>query len=93
VPVDELVTAEVGEDGLLTAVRINPRAMRLGSAELAGHVVEAVRAAQREQEQPPRDPPGLGALLQRLDELETQADRDFDLVNSRLDDTLRRIAE
>lgn len=90
---EELVTAEVGEDGLLAAVRINPRAMRLYSEELARHVVEAVRAAQREHEQPPRDPPGLDALLHRLDELEAQADRDFDCVNSRLDDTLRRITE
>ncbi|TDD10400.1 hypothetical protein E1292_07795 [Nonomuraea deserti] len=90
---DEPVTAEVGEDGLLAAVRIDPRAMRLYSAELAGHVVEAVRAAQREHEQPPRDSPGLDVVLQRLDELEAQADKDFDYVNSRLDDSLRRYTE
>ncbi|MEV1244235.1 hypothetical protein AB0L53_36055 [Nonomuraea sp. NPDC052129] len=91
--VDEPVTAEVGEDGLLAALHIDPRAMRLGSTELARRVVEVVRAAQRGHEQPPRDSPGLDALLQRLDELEAQADRDFDYVNSRLDDTLRRITE
>ncbi|MEO3886723.1 hypothetical protein [Nonomuraea sp. B5E05] len=90
---DEPVTAEVGEDGLLAAVHIDPRAMRLYSAELAGHVVEAVRTAQREHERPPQDSPGLDALLQRLDELEARADRDFDYVNSRLDDTLRRFTE
>lgn len=43
---DGSVRARVGGDGLLEAVRLRPEAMRLDSAELAGQVEQAVRAAQ-----------------------------------------------
>lgn len=97
---DGLVSADLGADGLLTALRIDPRALRLGSRELGGQIVIAVRAAQQahldrmgESGEEPVAPEGLEpqTLARRLDELEVQASRDFDRLTSALDETLRRL--
>ncbi|MEU4234123.1 YbaB/EbfC family nucleoid-associated protein [Nonomuraea sp. NPDC026600] len=93
------VSADVGADGLLTALRLDPRALRLGSRELAGQIVVAVRAAQRahldRMGESSEEPVALGeheqTLARRLDELEVQASRDFDRLTSALDETLRRL--
>lgn len=42
---DGRVRAEMGSDGRLRSLQIEPRLMRLGSEELAAHVVTAVNAA------------------------------------------------
>ncbi|MFF5206589.1 YbaB/EbfC family nucleoid-associated protein [Streptosporangium sp. NPDC000396] len=97
-----LVNAVVGADGLLEKLTLNPRALRSGSQELAEHIVVAVRAAQRHRlsqidkadgDDSAIDDAGLDALLQRLDDLEAQANVDFMRLTSALDDTLRRIEE
>jgi hypothetical protein len=97
---DGQVSADVCADGLLTALRLDPRALRLGSQELAGQIVIAVRAAQRahldrmgESSEEPAAPGEHEAqtLARRLDELEVQASRDFDRLTSALDETLRRL--
>ncbi|MDP9850070.1 YbaB/EbfC family nucleoid-associated protein [Streptosporangium lutulentum] len=96
-----LVGAEVGTDGLLTGLRLNPRALRLGSDALAEHVVSAVRAAQKDRlgrispdgsDEPPA-PEGLdpAALIRRLDEMEIHAARGFERVTSTLEETLRHL--
>jgi hypothetical protein len=97
---DGQVSAEVGADGLLTVLRLDPRTLRLGSRELAGQIVVAVRAAQRahldrmgESGEEPAAPGEHEAetLARRLDELEVQAARDFDRLASALDETLRQL--
>ncbi|MFI6597992.1 hypothetical protein ACIBHX_17165 [Nonomuraea sp. NPDC050536] len=88
---DGLVGADVGEDGLVTRIRIDPRAMRLGSGELAERLLGVVRAAQLRHVAPPALDPG--DLSRRLDELEVQAARDFEHLTALLDDTIRRLAD
>ncbi|HUR05934.1 MAG TPA: hypothetical protein VM347_25535 [Nonomuraea sp.] len=93
------VSANVGADGLLAALRLDPRALRLGSRELAGQIVVAVRAAQQahldRMGESSEEPVALGeheqTLARRLDELEVQASRDFDRLTSALDETLRQL--
>lgn len=41
------VVARTDHEGLLESIRLDPRAMRMGSEELGEEIVEAVRAAQR----------------------------------------------
>jgi DNA-binding protein YbaB len=95
-----LVSAEVGADGLLADLRLNPRALRLGSAALAEDIVSAVRAAQEdlrgrtdESAGPPALPEGLdpSVLVRRLEEVETQADLGFLRFSTVLDEALRRL--
>ncbi|GAA3688576.1 hypothetical protein GCM10022224_062550 [Nonomuraea antimicrobica] len=96
---DGLVRASVGADGLLAGLRLDARAMRFGSHDLADHVVSAVRAAQQDRlsrlDKPaePPEPPDLKEFVHRLDDLEAQAARDFAQLTSRLDETLRRLDE
>ncbi|WP_433440782.1 YbaB/EbfC family nucleoid-associated protein [Nonomuraea sp. CA-141351] len=49
------VVAEVTQGGALAGLTIDPRAMRLGSAELAAAVLEAAAAAARDAEQGAND--------------------------------------
>ncbi|MFE3451988.1 hypothetical protein ACFXJ8_24015 [Nonomuraea sp. NPDC059194] len=95
-----LVSAEVGHDGLLEALHLNPRVLRLGSHDLAEQIVLAVRAAQRDLldqigdgGEEPIAPEGVDpeALMGRLDELELRAEHDFERLTSSLDETLRRL--
>ncbi|NUW31465.1 hypothetical protein HTZ77_08510 [Nonomuraea sp. SMC257] len=96
------VVAVVGADGLLESLSLNPRSLRMGSDELAEHVVSAVRAAQqdlvaRTDEPPPDAEEAEGdaidpaELMHRLDELEVQSLRDFASLNATLDELLRRM--
>jgi hypothetical protein len=94
------VTAEVGHDGLLEALHLNPHVLRLGSHDLAEKIVIAVRAAQRnlidqigDGDEAPGVPEELEpeTLMRRLDELEIQAERDFERLTVSLDETLRRL--
>ncbi|GLW09963.1 hypothetical protein Misp01_50920 [Microtetraspora sp. NBRC 13810] len=95
------VSAEVGADGLLEGLRLNPRLLRSSSDELAGHVVSAVRAAQQDRlgklETAGDEETAAGVdpaeLMRRLDDLEAQAALDFTRLNAALDETLRRIQE
>ncbi|MCG5220755.1 YbaB/EbfC family nucleoid-associated protein [Streptosporangium sp. KLBMP 9127] len=92
-----LVSAEVGADGLLAVLRLNPRALRLGSEPLAEHIVSAVRTAQRDRlsQVAPDEPPAAGtepaALVGRLDEMEIRANRDFERLTATLEETLRHL--
>ncbi|MFB9832541.1 YbaB/EbfC family nucleoid-associated protein [Actinoallomurus acaciae] len=95
-----LVSAEVGADGLLADLRLNPRALRLGSAALAEDIVSAVRAAQEdlrgqidESAGTQALPEGLdpSVLVRRLDELEAQAGLGFLRFSTALDEALRRL--
>ncbi|MFG3437972.1 YbaB/EbfC family nucleoid-associated protein [Nonomuraea sp. NPDC047897] len=94
---DGLVTATLGDDGLLETLRLDPRMLRHGAQDLAEHVVAAVRAAQRHHLSRTADAPDTASgpdpepLVRRLDEMEVQAVRDFDRLVSALDETLRRI--
>ncbi|MEU8104221.1 YbaB/EbfC family nucleoid-associated protein [Nonomuraea muscovyensis] len=94
---DGLVAATVGDDGLLEALRLDPRVLRLGSHDLAEQVVAAVRAAQRRHLSQAAEATDAAAepdpepLVQRLDEMELQAAQDFDRLVSALDETLRRL--
>ncbi|MEV0148813.1 MULTISPECIES: hypothetical protein [unclassified Nonomuraea] len=93
------VVAVVGADGLLEHLRLNPRSLRMGSEELAEHVVSAVRAAQQDQMARAGEPPpdaeaeaiDPAELMHRLDELEVQSLRDFASLNATLDEMLRRM--
>lgn len=96
------VRADVGPDGLLAALHVDPRALRLGSQELARQIVVAVRTAQQAYfdrldagTEEPDVPEGLEpeTLVQRLDELEVQALRDFDRLTSTLDKALRGLED
>ncbi|MGN9840076.1 hypothetical protein ACTMTI_18315 [Nonomuraea sp. H19] len=97
-----LISAAVGRDGLLEGLRLDPRALRLGSHDLAEQIVIAVRAAQHDLLDQigdggaePSAPAGMEpeTLMRRLDELEIQAERDFARLTSSLDETLRRLEE
>ncbi|MGW0805892.1 hypothetical protein [Nonomuraea sp. NPDC002799] len=93
-----LVRAVVGEDGLLAELRLNARAMRFSSKDLAEHVLAAVRAAQQDRlsrAEPPAEEESLDEeeLIRRLDDLELQAARDFAQLTASLDEALRRIEE
>ncbi|MEV4114790.1 hypothetical protein [Nonomuraea sp. NPDC049695] len=92
-----LIRAVVGEDGLLARLRLDARAMRLGSEDLAGHVLSAVRAAQQDRlsraEPSPEENPGMDEFMRRLDEMEAQTAQDFAFVTSSLDEALRRLKE
>lgn len=95
-----MISADVGADGLLEGLRLNPRALRLGSEMLAGHIVAAVRAAQEnlsdqigESAADSATAGGLepAALVRRLDEVEDQAAQNFTRLTATLDETLRRL--
>ncbi|MEV0195967.1 hypothetical protein [Nonomuraea sp. NPDC050691] len=97
---DEPVVATVGDDGLLEALRLDPRVLRNGSQDLAEQVVAAVRAAQRHHLSRAADAadtadtaagPAPESLVQRLDQMELQAVHDFDRLVSTLDETVRRL--
>ncbi|WP_101790054.1 hypothetical protein [Nonomuraea indica] len=93
-----LVRAVVGEDGLLAELRLNARAMRFGSDDLADHVLSAVRAAQQDRLsriEPPAEEQSLDVeeFTRRLDDMENQAARDFARLTASLDEALRRIEE
>jgi hypothetical protein len=95
-----LVIASVGSDGLLARLRLDPRALRLGSHDLAELIVGAVRAAQEEhlaqapdEPEQPEDPEAERRLSSRLDELEVGAVRDFERLTSALDEVLRRLED
>ncbi|MER5425969.1 YbaB/EbfC family nucleoid-associated protein [Streptosporangium roseum] len=95
-----LVGAVVSEDGLLARLRLDARAMRFGSQDLADHIVSAVRAAQQdrlERMDEPAASPEEGVLpeefMRRLDDMETQAAHDFTRLTASLDETLRRLEE
>ncbi|MEV8633516.1 YbaB/EbfC family nucleoid-associated protein [Streptosporangium sp. NPDC051023] len=97
-----LVSAEVGADGLLERLRLNPRSLRLCLEELAEEVVSAVRAAQQDRigrigERPEEAvaPADLGpeVLMRRLDEMEIHVVHDFDRLTATLDETLRRLED
>lgn len=88
----ELVSAEVGTDGLLEGLRLNPRALRLSSEALAGHIVAAVRAAQLNRiGECPADEADVYGLIRRIDEIEVQTARDFDRLTSTIEDSLHRL--
>ncbi|MEO3800749.1 YbaB/EbfC family nucleoid-associated protein [Nonomuraea sp. B1E8] len=92
------VRAVVGEDGLLARMKLDPRAMRLGSHELAGHIVAAVRAAQQdrlarvgEPATPAEEGPGTEEFIRRVNDMEAQAASDFARLTSSLEEMLRRL--
>ncbi|WP_214323352.1 hypothetical protein [Nonomuraea sediminis] len=85
------MSADVGEDGFVTRIRIDPRAMRLGSEDLAERLLRVVRAAQASHVAPPAFDPG--DVARRLDELEIQAARDFEHLTALLDDTIRKLGD
>ncbi|WP_433253510.1 YbaB/EbfC family nucleoid-associated protein [Streptosporangium sp. CA-135522] len=95
-----LVSVLVDEDGLLARLRLDPRTMRLGSHELADHIVAAVRTAQRDRLERMDEPAALAEegldaqeFIRRLDDMEAQAAQDFARLTSSLDETLRRLEE
>lgn len=95
-----LVRAVVGGDGLLAGVRLDARAMRFASQDLAEHIVSAVRAAQQDRLRRVGDPPepseegaDMEEFLRRLDAMEEQAAHDFGRLTASLDETLRRLYE
>ncbi|MGN9836796.1 hypothetical protein ACTMTI_01605 [Nonomuraea sp. H19] len=92
--------AEVGTDGLLEGLRLNPRVLRLSAEALARHIVSAVRAAQQDRlgrigECPPGPSEGLDleGLICRIDEMEVQTARDFDWLTSTIEETLRQLED
>ncbi|TDE22005.1 YbaB/EbfC family DNA-binding protein [Nonomuraea mesophila] len=91
------VRAVVGEDGLLARLKLDPRAMRLASHDLAEHIVAAVRAAQQDrlartpEPGPPQDDLATEELIRRVNDLEAQAAGDFARLTSSLDEMLRRL--
>ncbi|WP_214408840.1 hypothetical protein [Sphaerisporangium fuscum] len=93
------IVAVVGVDGLLEDLRLNPRSLRMGSEELAEHIVSAVRAAQQDrlsrtgESEPDAEAAAIdpAELMRRLDDLEVQALRDFGSLNATLDEMLRRM--
>ncbi|MER6943206.1 hypothetical protein ABT294_04205 [Nonomuraea sp. NPDC000554] len=95
-----LVGAVVGEDGLLAGLRLDARAMRFASEDLADHIVSAVRAAQQDRLQrvgepatSPEEGVDLEEFTRRLDGMEAQAAHDFARLTASLDETLRRLDE
>ncbi|WP_326820603.1 YbaB/EbfC family nucleoid-associated protein [Streptosporangium sp. NBC_01756] len=94
-----MVGAVVGEDGLLATLRLDARAMRFGSMDLADHIVSAVRAAQQDRLERMDEATSAeeGVLpeefMRRLDDMEAQASHDFARLTSSLDETLRRLEE
>ncbi|MEV4097905.1 hypothetical protein [Streptosporangium saharense] len=94
------MSADVGADGLLAGLTLNPRALRLNARPLTEHIVSAVRAAQRDriarlderaEGETAQDGLDPAELVRRLDEFEAQATRDFDRLTWTLDETLRRL--
>ncbi|MGN9842419.1 hypothetical protein ACTMTI_30275 [Nonomuraea sp. H19] len=95
-----LVGAVVGEDGLLARLRLDPRAMRFGSHELADYILGAVRAAQQdrlkrvgEPAPPPEESLDTEELIRRVNDMEAQAASDFARLTSSLEEMLRRLDE
>jgi hypothetical protein len=95
------IRARLDANGLLERLDLNPRVLRLGSDELAGRIVQAVRTAQEDWlakgNRPGADaspiPEGLDqkTLMRRLEEMEAQADRGYARLTATLEETLRRM--
>ena len=86
------VRAKVGVDGLLERLELDPRALRLGSGELAGQITLAVRTAQ-EDWSAKRDlgPLDQKMVVRRLDEMQADTDCGYARLMATLDETLRRL--
>jgi hypothetical protein len=93
---DGQVSAEVSAFGRLESVEIDPRLLRAGisAAEVAAHVVEAVRAAQddeRVQRSSALGAPDTAALTKQLERVSEDAFRGFNRMVSDLDAITRRM--
>ncbi|MFI6538464.1 YbaB/EbfC family nucleoid-associated protein [Nonomuraea sp. NPDC050547] len=79
-----MINAEVGPNGRISRLKIEARAMRLDSAELAEQVVEAVTAAQDELDRATRAllPPGENAdpadIVRQFEDLQDGFARESD---------------
>ncbi|MFI6391848.1 YbaB/EbfC family nucleoid-associated protein [Nonomuraea sp. NPDC050540] len=79
-----MINAEVGPNGRISRLKIEARAMRLDSAELAEQVVEAVTAAQDELDRATRAllPPGENAdpadIMRQFEDLQDGFARESD---------------
>ncbi|MGC4746841.1 YbaB/EbfC family nucleoid-associated protein [Micromonospora sp. DT201] len=67
---DGLVQAEFGADGRLAALTLDPRLMRLGSAQVGDHVIEAVNAAIDKMRGAAAPVPAAGDLSQLTEQLQ-----------------------
>jgi hypothetical protein len=89
------VRAELGPDGRLERLHLDPRALRLGSADLAAQIVAAVRTAQDAWAEPRPEPAGAGPdaedVTRRLEEIQASAESGFSWLMTALDETLRRL--
>ncbi|TDD04653.1 hypothetical protein [Nonomuraea diastatica] len=83
----------------MARLKLDPRSMRLGSHELAGHIVAAVRAAQQDRLAKVGEPatpleaegPGAEEFIRRVNDMEAQAASDFARLTSSLEEMLRRL--
>ncbi|GAA3471599.1 YbaB/EbfC family nucleoid-associated protein [Nonomuraea roseola] len=98
-----LVVARTDHGGMLDSVRLDPRAMRMGSEELAEELVEAVRAAQQDAQrqgeellshalsgEATREPFDLAALQRRLQDIHDTFGQSVDRAYSTVDRLSRR---
>jgi len=93
---DGRVTVTATTGGRVTAVDINPRAMRLSSQELGEQLVIAINAALDElrartptaTDEPSVDP---AALQRSLEQLQDQGVRQMEMIRNAIGDTLARL--
>ncbi|MER7460855.1 YbaB/EbfC family nucleoid-associated protein [Micromonospora sp. NPDC126480] len=93
---DGLVEAEVSAFGRLESLVIDPSLLRAGTAAVAEHVLEAVRAAQDDERTRRAETlggavPDPAALTRQLERVSEDAFRGFDRMISDLDAATRRI--
>ncbi|MFI6900040.1 YbaB/EbfC family nucleoid-associated protein [Nonomuraea sp. NPDC050394] len=79
-----MINAAVGPDGRISKLKIEARAMRLDSAELAEQVVEAVSAAQEDLDRatrallPPGENAGPADIMRQFEDLQDGFSRESD---------------
>lgn len=87
------VTAVSG--GRLTNVEINPRAMRLSSEELGGHLTAAANAALKDLRGKLADAAGdvvdPGALAERVDQIQAEGLRQLGEFNAAINEVLGKV--
>jgi len=92
---DGLVQVTVGPPGRITALTLDPRAMRMASESLADEVTEAVNAALADLQEKVTAVPGqvdLGSLGDQLRKIQEDAGRQFSAFTDALVEAQDRLA-